>query len=68
MNDNIRENAIDMMNIMIERIKTAAEAGEPNGDIRTFRTAGANFMLYFLDILTSEEHEEYERKIFHPFD
>lgn len=68
MNERLREQALDMLNIMVERIKTAAEDGEPNDDIRTFRAAGANFMLYWLNILTFEEHEEFDRKIFHPFD
>lgn len=68
MKENLREIAIEMLNIMIERIKTVAEAGEPHSDIPTFRAAGANFMLYFLDILTFEEQEEFDRKIFHPFD
>lgn len=68
MNDRLKEQALTMMNIMVERIKQADEAGEPNSDIRTFRAAGANFMLYFLDILTFEEHEEFDRRIFHPFE
>lgn len=69
MNDRLKEEALSMMNIMVERIKQAKENGEQYGDdIRTYRAAGANFMLYFLDILTFEEHEEFERRIFHPFD
>ena len=31
MNEELKEDALDMLNIMVERIKTAAEAGEPHG-------------------------------------
>lgn len=66
MNDRMKENAVDMLNIMIERIKTAENDFQM--DLRTYRAGGANFMLYYLDILTFEEHEEFDRRIFHPFE
>lgn len=66
MNERLKEQAIDMLNIMIERIKSTEKNGGFEDDMRTFRAAGANFMLYFLDILTFEEHEEFDRRIFHP--
>lgn len=68
MNDRLKDQALMMLNIMVEKIKEGEEAGEYGTDIRTFRAAGANFILYYLDILSFEEHEEFDRKIFHPFD
>lgn len=65
MNERLKEDALMMLNIMVERVK---EAGEDSNEVSTFRAAGANFILYYLDILTFKEHEEFDRRIFHPFE
>lgn len=57
-----RERALEMIKIMIERIKTATTDEELK--LRQYRTAGAIFILYFIDIISYDEHEKFQSEIF----
>lgn len=57
-----KDRALQMLDIMIERIKDARNDTER--ERRLYRVAGAIFILYFIDIITYEEQRELEDRIF----
>lgn len=57
-----KERALRMLDIMVSRIKSAQTDEEML--MRRYRSCGAVFILYFLDILTYEEQRQYEDEIF----
>ena len=58
-----KERAKQMIEIMIDRIDTASN--DEQMQVRQYRAAGAIFILYVIDIITLEEHNEYDKRIFH---